>query len=118
MQQWRRRSSNQNVVGGDDVPMSAGLAMVGLLVREKHLVSQAGEVIDRSMEFLLHARPAASAPHPRRLLLKGVLVGGRSISGRAVLAALLPHAVVQHESVGRGLDGRRRGSRSEAEGRD
>lgn len=98
--------------------MSAGLAMVGLLVRKKHLVSQAGEVIDRSMEFLLHTRPAASAPHPRWLLLKGVLVGGRRVSGRAVLAALLPHAVVQHESVGRWLDRRGGGSRSQAEGRD
>jgi hypothetical protein len=58
-----------------------------------------------SMGFLLHASTAASAPHPWRLL-EGFLVGGRCISGRAVLATLLSHAVVQHESVGRGLAGR------------
>jgi hypothetical protein len=70
--------------------MSTSLVVVGLLVGQEHLVSKPGQMIDVSMEFLLHTRSAASASAPHTLLrLKDVLAGRRSDSGRAVLAALL-----------------------------
>jgi hypothetical protein len=73
--------------------MSTSFLVVSLLVGQEHLVSKPGQMIDVSMEFLLHTRSAASASasasHPL-LRLKDVLAGRRSDSGRAVLAALLP----------------------------
>lgn len=50
------------------------------------------------MEFLLHTRPAASAPRPL-MLLEDVLTGRGSHSRRAVLATLVSQTVVQHQSA-------------------
>lgn len=91
--------------------------MISLLVRQEHLVSKTGQMIDRSMEFLLHARPAASTSASHALLrLEDILTGGRSDPGRAVLAALLSQAIVKNKSVCGGLDRGRGGSRGQAEG--
>lgn len=93
--------------------------MISLLVRQEHLVSKSGQMIDVSMEFLVHMRSAASAAASHPLLrLKDVLTGRRGDSGRAVLAALLPQTVVEYKAVCGGLDRGRGGSRGQAEGRD
>jgi hypothetical protein len=58
--------------------MSTGLVVVSLLVRQEHLVSQPGQMIDVSMEFLLHTRSAAAAAAPAShplLRLEDVLAG-------------------------------------------
>lgn len=71
--------------------MSTVLVVVSLLIRQEHLVSKSGQMIDVSMGFSLSARSAASASASHPLLrLEDVLTGRRSDSGRAVLAALLP----------------------------